>query len=99
MKKGFKKTISEVLGWFLFIAYLVIGFRIYFVRTADIKWYPFVCETESGLIKGKGRYSVNNEYSQYLDKKMKQNEYVVFRYENEKKEYVFLANKCQKIQD
>jgi hypothetical protein len=58
----------------------------------------YKCMTKSGKVGvGTGRLSGENEYSPFLRKTVQAGEFVIFRFDNEGREYWFSASNCTKI--
>lgn len=58
----------------------------------------YKCMTKSGKVGvGTGRLSEENEYSPFLRKTVQAGEYVIFRFDNQGREYWFSASNCTRI--
>lgn len=58
----------------------------------------YKCMTKSGKVgMGTGRLSEENEYSSFLRKAVRAGEYVIFRFDNQGREYWFSASNCTRI--
>lgn len=58
----------------------------------------FKCMSKSGKVGvGTGRLSGENEYSPFLRKTVQAGEYVIFRFDNQGREYWFSASNCTRI--
>jgi len=58
----------------------------------------YKCMTKSGKVGvGTGRLSEENEYSPFLHKTVQAGEYVIFRFDNQGREYWFSPFNCTRI--
>jgi hypothetical protein len=58
----------------------------------------YKCMTKSGEVGvGTGRLSDENEYSPFLRKMVQAGEYVIFRFDNQGRQYWFRASNCTRI--
>lgn len=58
----------------------------------------YQCTNKAGKVGiGLGRISLENEYSSFLGKHVREGEYIIFRYENRGVEYWFRAENCRKL--
>lgn len=58
----------------------------------------YKCVTKSGKVGvGTGRLSAENEYSSFLRKTARAGEYVIFRFDNQGREYWFNPSNCTRI--
>jgi hypothetical protein len=59
---------------------------------------PYKCTNRAGEVgSGTGRLSSDGEYSAFLKRSVRAGEYVIFRYNNQGKEYWFKASHCTKV--
>ena len=58
----------------------------------------YKCMAKSGKVGvGTGRLSEENEYSPFLRKTVQAGEFVIFRFDNQGREYWFSASNCTKV--